>query len=639
MQQACKKLFTIVIAMCIHSQVLQAKDAPQYAVDLIPTELTKDANAVVRINDVVFEIFSDTKAKETTKYAVTILKEGAIDMAILNLNYDKLFKVSSIVGNIYDANGKKVRKIKNDEIRDISAISGSTLFSDNRRKYIDPDYYAYPFTIEYSYITEYNTLFFMPNWVAFDGYNVSTQHSKLTAIVDNSYTLRFLEKNIKVKESQSEDNKTIYEWMASDVAATNYEILSPNIFENVPSARLAATSFKMDGINGSLNSWNDMGVFMNKLIADRDILPEETINELKQLTANAESKEEKIKILYEYSQKKNRYISIQEGVGGWQPFPAETVDRLSYGDCKALSNYTKSLLKAVGIESYYARIYAGQNIYSAPKDFSINTFNHVILCVPCDTDTIWLECTSSDSPLGYMSDFTDDRYALLVKENGGELIKTPHYTAEQNRQNTNCTISFTDNFNLDIDAKISYSGANYGDEYYLLHRDEKDRRKTIINRIDIPNFKLINYHLEDDNDRTPVFTKNLQLEASNYCSQMGQRKLLKLNLLNSFNGVPNYARKRRNPVRIQRNYSECDTIKYQLPSDISVEALPKKTELDTKYGIYKSSAEVVDGDIIYYRYFQINKGEYPKEEFNDFRDFLEKVSSADNAKTVLIPKA
>ncbi len=633
------KKYLLLLLFCFSlGSIAMAKDVPQYAVDKIPAELLKNANAVIRTNNVVFEVFSSTKGKETNSYVVTILKEGAIDMSVLSLSYDKLFGISNIEGAIYDANGERVRKIKNDEIKDYSAINGSTLFTDNRIKYIDPEYYTYPFTIEYSYTKEYNTLFFMPQWMGFEGYNVSIEQSSLTAISPSDYKLRILESKIESTDSRTEDGKNKYYWEVNNVKALTSEPFTPFAEDIFPSVKIAPTEFELDGINGSLNTWNDIGVFMGKLIKDLDELPIETQQEIQQLVKSTESKEEKIKTIYKYSQDKNRYISIQEGVGGWQPFPAETVDRLSYGDCKALSNYTKALLKSIGIESYYSRIYAGSTPYSAPKDFSMNAFNHVILCVPCDKDTIWLECTSSQSPAGYMGSFTDDRYALIVKENGGEFVKTPAYTAEENRQTTTSTIVFKDNLLLDINAQIKYFGANYDDVSHLLVRDEKDRRKSIINNIAIPNFKLLDYQLTVNKCRKPSLTKDLQLEASNYCTQMGSRTILKLNLFNALNSVPQYARKRNNPVYIRRNYSESDTIKYQIPEGLEIEALPEKTTISSKYGEYQSFAEQKDGHIIYHRYFQVNKGTYPKEEFNDFREFLEKVSVSDNAKTVLITK-
>ncbi len=44
-------------------------------------------------------------------------------------------------------------------------------------------------------------------------------------------------------------------------------------------------------------------------------------------------------------QGKTHYISIQVGIGGYQPFLASDVDRLNYGDCKALVNTHKPCYK------------------------------------------------------------------------------------------------------------------------------------------------------------------------------------------------------------------------------------------------------------------------------------------------------
>lgn len=617
---------------------MSAKDKFKYPVADIPKELLANAHAVVRNSITTYEYNSPSNAIEKHSYAITILKESALDKAEFTEFYNSLMKVNDIEAVIYDANGKKVKRIKADDIKDYSAISGISLYEDSRVKHFDPEYDTYPFTIEYSYRRKYETTLYAPTWSVFEGYNTSIEFTQFQYIAPLDYNFKYKSSNLSTEPLIEEiEDKKVYTWTVRNYKAPKHQRNDPPYYDWAPILFTSPTNFKVEGHTGSYETWEQFGAFSNELLKGKDNIPEATLNEVKALLNEEMSDYEKVKAIHGYAQKKNRYISIQDGLGGFEPYDAETVDRLSYGDCKALTNFTMSLLKKNNFECYYTLVSAGEGRPVDPE-FANNRFNHAFLCVPIENDTLWIECTNPHSPCGYIGDFTDDRYVLIVDGEKSRLVKTPAYEANENAQILDANITIEADGNAKGTYKFSYIGAQYSDEFGLTLRDEKDRKKRIINSIDIPNFTLDSYKIDVEKSRSPRLNKTLNLSLPKYGTKMGNRILVQLNSINDQTYIPPFARKRTLPLYFRRNYSESDTVKISIPENYTVEAIPEAIEFKNDFALFKASTEVVGNEIIYKRQIEFYKGEYPKEKYNEFRSFLEKVAKADAAKAILKPK-
>lgn len=629
-------IYTLLPLLFLTNQTW-AKDDLKYPVSLISVSMTDNANAVVRNDETFVELISPSKINVRKSYAITILKESALNYSILNILYNKFLKISDINVTVYQASGEKEKRVKNEDILDLSAIDGGTIYSDNRRKFINPKYQNYPFTIEVEYTTTYSSAFFLPSWTVFSGYNISVEQSKFTIEYPSGYELRYIEKKISPGKliSDTPAKKSI-QWDVANFKARNPEPFSPDDDELYPGVTFAPSNFEIENYSGSMKTWLDLGIFISELNKGKDNLPQETRLKINDLVKNCKDDYEKIKIVYDYAQTKNRYISVQVGIGGWQTIDAETVDRLSYGDCKALSNYTKSLLEAVGVKAQFALIGAGDHAPFITPEFSRNAFNHVIVCVPMKQDSVWLECTNSFFPTGYLGGFTDDRYALLIEGENSRLVRTPAFTLNDNVINTSGEVILTPDGNATAKFIQNFNGSFYGDYLRLKLINEKDRRDAIIGQIKIPNFKLVSYSIQENKTRKPSLELNLKLDLTNNAILMGNRLMLKLNQVNPLTDVPRFVRKREFNLEIRRNRVENDTVLYQLPEGFQVEALPAPVEITTDFGSFKSSAILKGRSIQLVRHLEIYKTVESPERYNEFREFLEKVAASDNAKCMLI---
>jgi hypothetical protein len=614
-----------------------SKELPKYPISSISPELTINANAVVRNDETHIQLLSPSKFILKKTYAISILKESAVANSMINLMYGKFNRVNDVEANVYEANGNHFKKVRNDEILDISAIPGGTVYTDYRRKYIDPGFRTLPFTIEFEIVETYNSAFFLPSWSVCSGYNISTEKASLSIEYPEDYDLRFKENNLSStsKVSTSEGIKKI-SWEETNFKAREMEPFSPSEEEIFPTVLIAPSKFVMDDYIGNMQSWKDFGKFISELNKETGNLPETTATEVKNLVANCKDDYEKIKLLYEYAQKKNRYISIQVGIGGWQSFDAETVDRLSYGDCKALSVYTKSLMNAAGLKAILVTIGAGKHAPYIDQKFPINNFNHMILCVPLQKDTVWLECTNSFIPAGYLGSFTDDRFALLIEDENSRLVKTPSFSAEENMISTKGNIILNENGDAKANFSQTYQGANYGEQIRLKMLDEKDRRDAIIKAIEFSNFDLNNYSLRDIKIEKPKLILNSEMNLRNFTTLMGSRMIVKMNQLNSTFTLPRSNKNREFNLEILRNQSEVDTVYYKIPNGFKLEALPPTFEINNEFGKIKNTLRIDEDQVQMIRYVEIYKCNKGPERFNEFREFLEKINTLNNSKFVLV---
>lgn len=602
--------------------------------------MLKNSNAVVRLDRMKVSVRDVKEMNIESIRAITVLNKIGNDAVHAYLRYDDDRRIKKLVAKIFDARGIELKTFKGNDFKDESIVQGGTLYSDSRFKYLEYEPISYPYTIEFSYtITTDNTLPF-PSFYFIGDYNVAVEKSEYSFHSETPLIkARVKEKNFGEFAIEKKGNANSFSYTATHLLPIKNEALGLSLTSVVPHILVSPTRFSISGHEGSISDWNSFGFWMyHDLLVNRDVLPEATLAKMEKLTENAKDTLEKAKLIYQYVQNNTRYISVQVGIGGFQPATATEVDQLKYGDCKGLTNYTHALLKSVGIPSYYTHVEAGQEKVNFETDFaSLKQGNHAILAIPYQNKLYWIDCTSSTNPFGFLGSFTDDREVLLFTPEGGKLARTPAYPSEINQQNTVGKIVLDELGNITCEVKITTKGIQYDRHRPIAKLLSYELEKYYKNYwSEIRNLKITKYSFEN-NKQIPEFAENITFEASNYAVKAGNYFLLEINPLNQNVYVPPSYETRSTPFEVPRGYVDNDSIQIEIPKGYKIEALPKTISLENEFGNYKTTlTQLKNGNLLYVKYFLLNTGVYPKEKYTAYRNFRKQIATFEKSKLTLV---
>lgn len=605
----------------------------------ISDDLKENANIIVRKNHKEINISSQNKMTTNEVIHITFLNELGWKNFGIGEYYDKSDKIKSIEAIVYNAIGKEIKKIKRSDFKDYSVADGFSVYTDSRMLSLEYTPTSYPFSIKYSSVVETPNTAFIPMWFPITSLYMSIEEASITINYPSNLGFRYKEYNFEDYSITTTSNNSSVSFSLVNFPAIKNEDYTPSLINFTPYVRFALQKFHLEGVDGEANTWEDLGNWINtSFLVQTNDLPKATKDKIRELVKDESTTREKAEKIYKYVQDRTRYVSIQLGIGGWKPMNAKDVDRLGYGDCKALTNYTKALLDAVDIPSYYSIIHNSPTKRDITQDFVSMQGNHVILAIPNENnDLYWLECTSQTIPFNFIGGSNDDRLVLSINDGESTLKRTQVYETDKNSQSTLAQYSIDHRGNMEGSMDIRTKGIQYGSRFYLERQPVDHLNKhyknyfSYINNLEVKEVKFIH-----DTDLLS-FTENISLKADNYADISGERMIFVVNTFNQYRSIPQRYRKRNNPFEISRGFNDYDEFIINLPEGYNIEAIPNNVEIESKFGSYKAEFTLIDNHkIIYKRTLISHEGFYPKEDYENFRNFREQVSRNDNAKVVII---
>lgn len=623
-----KKSYLFVVFSCL--AVLTKAQLPNLAA--VPDSLKKGASVIVHAENINFTVEGLEKATLKSYRLFTVLNEDGNDALLFNEYSSKYLSLEDAEIKVYDASGKQVEKRKKKEMS--TTAVGEGLVEDGYVTYYRVKPAAYPVTVEFSVEQKFKSTLSIPDYRFIQSGEAVVQ-STYTATLPAGMKLRYKANRCNLAPVVSEGEKgTTYQWTVKNLPPIDYEEGSTARRGRYPFISIVTDQFSHYGFQGDLSSWKSFGGWIKGLYDGLDELPPERQQFFLQLVASAPNEQEKIRRIYQYLQANFRYVSIQLGIGGFRPFSATFTDQKKYGDCKALSNFMKAALKAVGIRSCVAIINAGHNEEPVDAVFPANDFNHVVLCVP-GKDSVWLECTSATAEFNRLGTFTENRNALLVTENGGVLVATPTSDPLTNTLTTYTVVTMDNDLSAKSETLMDATG-DLGEMMTDLAKETRDvQKQTLVYSFGYKQPDDFIFTGEKTGTHQQTTMKMIVRKLPEFAA--GQKYFFNPRLQKIWAGKLPRTEERKQDYYFHFPFVKKDTTVLKLPAGFLPDVLPAEKELNTPYGYYHAKTWYNEAEKAFYTAtnLTLKKHKVAAPDFKSVKTFFDEVAQDDTQKIVV----
>jgi tetratricopeptide (TPR) repeat protein len=252
------------------------------------------------------------------------------------------------------------------------------------------------------------------------------------------------------------EGRTVYQWHSSN--------------EKLGEAKKGKRAREREQLTGTapppsielatFTNWQELGAWYWRLQRERATPSPAIKAKALELTKGMEKTEDKIKALYHYVSSEFRYISLDFGIGRYQPHAPDEVLANRYGDCKDKHTLLAALLESVGVQAHPALISMSQQV--DPGVPSPAQFDHVITAVTFGSGYIFLDTTAEVAPYGFLLSSLRHKKALVISgPDMAQFVETPAELPFQARED------------FELNGKLDDSGTMEAEVSYYLRGDSE----------------------------------------------------------------------------------------------------------------------------------------------------------------------
>lgn len=351
--------------------------------------------------------------------------------------------------------------------------------------------------------------------------------------------------------------------------------------------------------------------------------------------------QEKVITIYNFITKEITYSFTELLQSNYIPRNADLTISSRVGDCKDVATLMITMLRYVGIESYYVLVKTNQwfHMKTLPSTF----FDHVITAYVIDGKMNYLDLTSDYYPHYALNENDINAWGLLIKKGVNDIFLLPSDHTDENKNTVTHEIQATlqkdKTIKLEVSSEFSgLEGGNLREIYFGVSKENFNQELLFkLGRGAFENISIDKSSFTNLEEFEHPLKGKFNITSYNYSDQIINIHFMKIPfMVNIKSSTLISSPKRYNTIDLTQitETAPClQKITLTMTEGTKLMYIPKDVELKSRFGVYRLTFKKLANNKIYIeKYQQFYTTQILLKDFVEFREFYLKMLEYDRTK-------
>ncbi|MBN8616510.1 MAG: DUF3857 domain-containing protein [Deltaproteobacteria bacterium] len=443
-------------------------------------------------------------------------------------------------------------------------------------------------------------------------------------LVPTSRTLVFNTPALRMQhETRTEGETRIDRFVADDVPPLRPEPAMPGYMEIAP--YLHASTFR---------SWEEVGRFWWGL-AETQLTPDAAlVRTVRELLEGATDTRTRVARIYAWAIDHVRYVGLEMGIHGHQPYAVSDVVQRGFGDCKDTASLLYAMFQIAGIDARIVLVRTTPLGELPDEPASLAVFNHAIAYVP--ELGLYLDGTAERTGIGELPTMDQGAVGLVVGPRTVELVRLPILDSEVQGRERELAITLARDGSIRIRGNELLRG-NEAVQARVSYGPSETRRARLEQNVGqtFPGISIRSEEIGALTDRETPVRLQWDGDTARFGERQGADLLVAPSVVDELTRVWALLPERRFPLRLGTPFHYRERRVLTLEQGLRVAELPRGGEVTTPFARCSVRYTQSGATITMETDVTLTRGRITREEYAALRRFTEQADALLRARVVV----